>query len=110
MSKINNYEELVAERIRLEEQLQLQKAILSAQVNEVRSKVEPLISLASIFGIFKKQEIGNSSLLRTGLSMGIDLLVRDTLLAKASWMARALLPPILKGISNQFTKKKIISG
>ncbi len=110
MSKINNYEELIAERHRLEGEIQRQKAILKTEINTVKSKLEPLGDVISFLGIFKKKEAGPSSLLKTGLSMGIDLLVRDNLLAKAGWVARAVLPVILKGVSKQLMKKKVTAG
>ncbi len=109
MSKINNYEDLIIERSRLELEIQRQKAILKMEMNEVKAKLEPLGDLISFMGIFKKKDVGTSSLLKTGVSMGIDLLVRDNLLAKAGWIVRTLLPVILKGISNQFISKKTIS-
>ncbi len=106
MMKINNYTELVAERIRLQQELQKQKSFFKAEINEVKTKLEPLRDIISFFGIFKAKNVGTSSILKTGLSMGIDLLVRDNLLSKANWVARAVLPVILKGISNQIIKKK----
>ena len=109
MTRISNYKELVAERVRLEEDLQNQKSNLKAELNLIKAKLEPFGDLISLLGIFKKKDVGTSSLLKTGVSMGIDLLVRDNILAKAGWMVRTLLPVVLKGISNQFINKKTIS-
>lgn len=110
MSKINNYEELIAERARLEALLQKQKASIKQEVNEVKAKLEPLSNVVSFLGIFKKPNAGSSLLLNTGLSMGIDLLVRNTPLAKVGWLARTILPAVVKGISNQLLKKNVASS
>ncbi len=106
MTRISNYTELRAERIRLEGELRNQKAILKSEIQSVKEKFEPVGDIISFLGIFKKKEAGTQSLLKTGVSLGIDLLVRDKLLSKAGWIVRAVLPFVLKGISNQFIKKK----
>ncbi len=106
MTQISNYTELRAERIRLEGELRKQKAILKSEIRSVKEKLEPVGDVISFLGIFKKKETGTQSLLKTGVSLGIDLLVRDKLLSKAGWIMRAVLPLVLKGISNQFIKKK----
>ncbi|HOX81919.1 MAG TPA: hypothetical protein PLJ60_11815 [Chryseolinea sp.] len=106
MTRISNYTELVAERIRLEAELQSQKSVLKTEMKLVKEKFDPLIDIISALGIFKRKDSRTSSLLKTGLSVGIDLLVRDNLLSKASWIARTLLPVVLKGVSNQLLKKK----
>jgi hypothetical protein len=110
MTKINNYEELVAERIRLQNELQKQKSFFKAEINEVKTKLEPIGDVISFLGIFRgKNTASRPSLLKTGVSMGIDLLVRDKL-SKANWVIRALIPAVLKGISNQIIKKKMPSA
>ena len=112
MTKINNYTELVAERIRLQEELKKQKLFFKGEINEVKTKLEPIRNVMSFLGIIKSKNaaIGPSSILKTGLSMGIDLLVRDKLLSKAGWITRAILPVIIKGISKQFINKKTPSN
>lgn len=112
MTKINNYEELVAERIRLQLELQKQKAFFKSEINEVKAKFEPIGDVISFLGIFKKKSAevaGTSSILKTGVSMGIDLLVRDKL-SKANWIVRSLVPAALKGISNLIIRKKTSSN
>lgn len=108
MSKINNYEELVAERRRLETDLQKLIAVLKTEMNAMRVKLEPLGDLISFSGIQGKKEAGTLSLLKAVVSIGIDLLARDNLLVKAGWMARVLFPAVLKSISKQFIAKKPI--
>jgi len=60
----------------------------------------------SMLGLVKGKHGEKSSLLQTGLSMGIDLLVRDNLLSKAGWAARIVLPAVLKGFSKLFLNKR----
>lgn len=55
MSRINNYEELVAERLRLETKIAEQKEILNKELLELKEKLEPLQALRPILNIFSKK-------------------------------------------------------
>lgn len=100
MSKISNYDELLAERKNLEATLRSQKAYLNTQINTIREKFEPMSKIIGFLAGFKNNP--GSSLLKMGSSVGIELLVRQKL-AKASWLTKLILPFILK-----FTAAKTI--
>jgi hypothetical protein len=105
MNKINNYQELVAERIRLEGELQLQKAVLTTEMTAIKNQLEPLVDFVSILGVFKKKENGISPLIKIGVSLGIDLL-SGKLLAQSNWLTRGVLPNLIKGLVNRFSSRK----
>ena len=100
MSRINNYEELIAERKNLEAILHSQKAYLNTQINTIKERFEPMGKVIAFLAGFKNNP--GSSLLKLGSSVGIELLVRQKL-AKAGWLAKLALPFILK-----FTAAKTI--
>jgi len=100
MNKISNYEELVAERKNLEANLRSQKAYLNGKISAIKEKFEPISKIIAFIGGFKSNP--GSSLLKVGSSVGIELLVRQKL-AKAGWLAKLVLPFILK-----FTAAKTI--
>lgn len=102
MSKINNYEELMAERRRLEADLHSQKVFLNTQFNTIREKFEPMGKFIAFLTGFKNNP--GSSLLKIGSNVGIELLLRQKL-AKAGWLAKLMLPFVLK-----FTAAKAIDG
>lgn len=106
MTTISSYKDLVAERTRLEGELQNQKLAFKAEIEEVKSKLEPITDTISMLGLVKGKQGEKSSLLQTGLSMGIDLLVRDNLLARAGWATRIVLPAVLKGFSKLLMNKR----
>ena len=105
MKTISNYKELVAERTRLEAELRNQKLIIKAEIEEIKSKFEPIGDVISMLGIAKGKDGEKSSVLQTGVSRGIDFLVRDNLLARAGWATKVLLPAALKGFSKFFLNK-----
>lgn len=107
MSKINNYQELVAERMRLEGELQLQKAVLKTEMNVVKRQLEPFADFVSFLGVFKKRENGISPLIKTGVSLGIDLL-SGKILSQSNWLTRGILPTIIKSFADRFLQKKSV--
>lgn len=99
MSRINNYEELLAERKLLEAKIESEKAFLKGGLIEIREKLEPFMNLLPILNIFKKNEKGNS-MLKGVAALGIDVVFGQTLL-KSSWLTRLVLPMLLKGVSSK---------
>jgi hypothetical protein len=105
MTRINNYEELIAERRRVESDIVEQRLILKAGLQEAKEKLEPFMYLLPILNIFKKKE-PNHSVLNAATSVGIDLFVGQKLLSKAGWFTRLLVPMVLKGVSSLVMKTK----
>lgn len=100
MSKINNYEDLVVERKKAEERIATQKQIIRENIAEVQERFKPFLYLLPVLNIFKREEKG-SSLLKGAASMGIDFLVGQNLLAKSHWLARLVVPMLLKAFSSK---------
>ena len=98
MKKISNYADLVAERVRLEEKLVERKASFRREVDELKAKVAPVTSALRFMGIFKRKP--DQSLLKFGADVGIELLVRNRLLAKSNWITRMIVPFLLKGVTS----------
>ncbi len=105
MTRINNYEELLAERKRVEANIVEQRLMLKAGLQEVKEKLEPFMYLLPILNIFKKKDT-NHSLMNAATSVGIDLFVGQKLLSKAGWFTRLIVPMILKGVSSLVMKSK----
>lgn len=99
MSRINNVEELLAERRRLEEKITVEKSVLKVGLIEVRDKLEPFMYLLPVLNIFKKSEKSNT-VMKSVAALGIDVVFGQTLL-KSNWLTRLLLPMLLKGVSSK---------
>ena len=100
MSRINNYDELVLERKKLEAQLAYHKSIINGEVQVLRQKLEPLSNVVS-FLTPSRNPGSDSKLWEVGTNLGIELLVRQKLLAKAGWLTKLALPFILKKVSSR---------
>lgn len=103
MNRISNYEELVLEKKRLQQQLTIQKMELNTEIRALKEQWEPLTRLMGKVGnLFKKEEGDSPSLLKTG----VDLITKQSPLGKVSWIAR-LLAPVVVGTVSSFVKKKM---
>jgi len=93
MNRISTYDDLVAERKRLEADLIIQKGYMRGQIDSLREKFEPVTRIISFFNGFKTNT--GSSLLKLGSSVGIDLLIGRKL-KSAGWLTRMVLPLVMK--------------
>lgn len=106
MTKISNYTELVAERRRIEQELAFQKTQINEEIQEVKDKLKPVTGLLSFFNTSKKQSL-KSTAMQVGANIGIDVLLRNTVLGRASWLSRLIVPFIAKRISSKVIEKTV---
>lgn len=110
MNRINNYDDLVAERRRTELIIADRKQTINDRIEDMREKIAPLFTILSALNIFKKKDSdGNHSMLKLGSSLAIDLLVGQKMLKNAGWLMRLVVPTLLKTVSSGvigLTKKK----
>lgn len=106
MNKISNYNELVAERMRIQQELALQKAQINDEIQEIRDKLKPISGLLSFFNTSKKQSL-KSTAMQVGANIGIEVLLRNTLLGRAGWLTRLILPFVAKKISSKVIERTV---
>jgi hypothetical protein len=104
MNKINNFDDLILERKRLESDLAHYKSVITTELDEIKHKVEPITDVVSFFTPTKNPP-ANNQLLQAGANLGIELLVRQKLLSKAGWLTKLVLPFVLKKISSRAIDK-----
>lgn len=105
MSRIKNYEDLMAERTKAENKIVEQKQIINDRIQDLKNEMEPIFHFLPFLNIFRKKDSSNGSsnhsLLKVGASLVIDLLVGQKLLGKANWLARLLVPLVLKTVTSK---------
>jgi hypothetical protein len=106
MKKISNYTELVAERRRIQQELAFQKAQINDEIQEIKDKLKPLSGILSFFNPSKKQSL-KSTAMQVGANIGIDVLLRNTLLGRAGWLTRLILPFVAKKISSKVIERTV---
>ncbi len=111
MRKINNYDDLVAERKMVEGRIVEQKAAINDGIDKLKQKFEPFLYLLPVLSIFGKKTGNDNSILKTVSSIGIDLL-GQRVLSKSNWFTRLLVPLFLKAVSSRVmgSGKRIEAG
>jgi len=109
---IHSYDELQHEKIRLEGLLRIQKEQLRTDFGLLKKQLEPASALLHTVGMFTgiKNADGKSNskpgLLKLGLDLGIDLLLRGTVFRKAGIITRMAAPVLLRNFSSNFAAGK----
>jgi hypothetical protein len=104
-STIRTYEDLLAERERLESLLQSQKQIIREDIDEIRQELVPVKSAINFIGKLTTQDHSNP-LLNGTINTIIDLVVRKGLLARAGWFTKFIIPFVMKNFSSHIVDEK----
>ena len=110
MARITNLQELLAEKSRLQAELELQKVIIESEVARIKKKFDPVRKVMAFFGAGSENKTGSAPpALKIGAGIGIDLLGLK-MLRRAGWITRFVVPLIAKKISSglldKFRRKK----
>jgi hypothetical protein len=103
MIKISNYEELVQEQRRLENEISVQKLRIRYDLHELKEKMNPFMSLLPVLAGLRDTPV--TSVLQSVTKLGIDV-VGGAMLAKSNWLTRLVVPKVLKFISSRSFGKK----
>lgn len=109
MSKIRTYEDLEAEEKRLQALLYSHKESVKDSFGSFKQGLNPFKKAGETVSKMFHREGGTSPLMRFGLDMSVDLLVRRFLLARAGWFTKILVPFIVKNYSTHFVKQRKVA-
>ncbi len=97
---IHTYDELVAERARLEALLEAQKDLLKIEFDNIKAELKPATNVLSFAGNFT-QKTRSNPLLGMAVSLSTDILMRTFFLKKAGWAVKAFMPFVIKKVTNK---------
>ena len=99
MSKIRTYDDLLQEEQRLQLQLKSQEVLIRQDLLTFKENVEPV---KKVFNTVQKVFTRDNRVpfFNIGLEMGIDLLLRRFILARAGWITKILIPYLVKNYSS----------
>lgn len=99
MSKIRTYEDLLQEEQRLRQSLKGQELLIRQDVVNMKDNFEPVKRVYdTIQKIFTRDN--RVPFFNLGLEMGVDLLLRKFILARAGWFTKILVPYLVKNYSS----------
>ena len=99
MSEIKSYNDLLAERERMENLLSVQKHQMKANWGDLKLELAPV---GSAYGVVKKlfKRDRSNPVLNFGINILGDMVIKKVLLAKADWVSRLFLPLFFKNFSS----------
>ncbi|KIC96330.1 hypothetical protein [Flavihumibacter solisilvae] len=111
-SVIHTHDDLQHEKNRLEGLLKIQKEQLKTDFGLLKKQLEPASAILRTVGMFtgSRNADGKSNskpgLLKLGLDLGIDLLLRGTIFNKAGFVTRMAMPVLLRNFSSNVASGK----
>jgi hypothetical protein len=97
--KINSYEDLEEEKKRLMSRLRNQEVLIRTDIAGLKENLKPLGNAMQMVNKMATRD-NTAPALNFGLEMGIDLLIRKVILAKAGWFTKILIPFLVKNYSS----------
>jgi len=101
MSKIKNYADLEAEKLRLMALLRNHEEAIKADVANVREGLKPVNHALQVINKMATRD-NRVPVMNFGLEMGIDILIRRMLLGRAGWFAKIVVPYLIKNYTSHF--------
>ena len=104
-TKIETIEDLVAERARLKNQVTLSRLKLNNHFNILKEDLKPA---RQVVGYAKNLLVNNGnrkSIVGMGLRFGVDAILKNTILYRASWLTRLVVPYIANNVVANYVAK-----
>ncbi len=104
-TNIQNIDDLVAERARLKNQITISKLKLNKELSLVKEELQPARQVLNYTKSLLINNYKNNSLVGMGLRFGVNILLRNTVLARASWLTRLVVPYIANNFVSKYVAK-----
>lgn len=104
-TKIESIEDLMAERARLKNQVTISGIKLKNHFNVLKTELQPA---RQVVGYAKNLLVHNGnrkSLVGIGLRYGVDAILKNTVLYRASWITRLVVPFLAKNVLSNYVAK-----
>ena len=99
MSRIKTYNDLLQEEQRLQLVLKSQELLIRQDLAGMKENLEPVKKVYDqVHKVFTRDN--RVPVFNIGLELGIDVLLRRFLLAKAGWFAKTLVPYLVKNYTS----------
>jgi hypothetical protein len=110
MSKIKTYKDLLEEEQRLQQVLKGQEILIREDLVSMKENLEPIKKVYDqVHKVFTRDN--RVPVFNIGLELGIDMVLRRFLLARAGWFAKTFVPYIVKNYTSHIIseeKRKVI--
>jgi len=97
--RIKTYEDLVEEQQRLVSLLKTQESFIKVDIAGVKEGLKPFGRALTVVNKMATRD-NTAPVLNFGMEMGIDLLIRRVVLARAGWFTKVVVPFLIKNYSS----------
>jgi hypothetical protein len=104
-STIKTYDDLLAEKQRLQALLHSQKQVIRQDIDELKQELLPVKTAINFVGKLTTQDHSNPLISGT-FNTVIDLLMRKVVLARAGWFTKFIIPYFIKNFSSHVIDEK----
>ena len=102
-TKIQNIEDVRAERSRLKNQIETSRTNLRYELGLIKKELNPVNqALGVVTDIFTTPRKG---LLSLGIGFGVDMVLKRFILARAGWLPRLVVPFLVKNATTNYISK-----
>jgi hypothetical protein len=99
MSKIKSYSDLLQEEQRLQQVLKGQENLIREDLVNLKENLEPIKKVYDqVHKVFTRDN--RVPVFNVGLELGIDMLLRRFILARAGWFAKTFVPYVVKNYAS----------
>jgi len=99
MSKITTYNDLLQEEKRLQQVLKSQEILIREDLVNMKENLEPIKKVYDqVHKIFTRDN--RVPVFNVGLELGIDMILRRFILARAGWFAKTFVPYVIKNYAS----------
>lgn len=102
-AKLETLDDLRAERARLKNQLELSRVKMRNNVTAIKTEINP--ARQAVGALSDLLTTPKKGLLNVGVGIGVDIILRRGLLARAGWLPRLVVPFIARNVATNLIQK-----
>lgn len=102
-TKLETLDDVRAERVRLKNQLELSRVKMHNNVTAIKTEINP--ARQAVGALSDLLTTPKKGLLNAGVGIGIDIILRRGLLARAGWLPRLVVPFIARNVATNLIQK-----
>lgn len=102
-NNIRTIDDLRAERARLYNQIQLSKISMRNEMTAIKEELNPARQAVGVLNdVLTSPQKG---LLTLGIGLGVDIVLRRTILARAGWLTKLVVPFLVRNAATNILQK-----
>lgn len=102
-NNIQTIDDLRAERARLHNQIQLSKISMRNEMTAIKEELNPARQAVGVLNdVLTSPQKG---LLTLGIGLGVDIVLRRTILARAGWLTKLVVPFLVRNAATNILQK-----